>query len=56
MLAIQKFIADHPADWADLLSAAPYNLYITEQDGFVLFKYNQISSDFNEQICKEARG
>ena len=56
MLAIQKFIAEHPADWADLLSAAPYNLYITEQDGFVLFKYNQISSDFNEQICKEARG
>lgn len=56
MLAIQKFIAENPTNWAELLSAAPYNLHISYEDGFVLFKYNQISSDFNEQICREARG
>lgn len=56
MLVIQSFIRDHPDNWQELLSATPYNLKISEDDGFVLFKYNQISSDFNEEICKEARG
>ena len=55
MLKIQEFIMQHE-DWRELLSAAPYNLKISEDDGFVLFKYNQIDSDFNQEICKEARG
>lgn len=55
MLKIQKFILEHD-NWRELLSAAPYNLKISEDDGFVLFKYNQINSDFNEKICREARG
>lgn len=55
MLKIQEFIMQHE-DWRELLSAAPYNLKISEDDGFVLFKYNQIDSDFNQDICKEARG
>ena len=55
MLKIQEFILAHD-NWRELLAAAPYNLKISEDDGFVLFKYNQISSDFNEEICKEARG
>ena len=55
MLEIVKFIHEHK-DWETLLSAAPYNLKISWDDGFVLFKYNQISSDFNEPICLEARG
>lgn len=55
MLKIQEFILAHD-NWRELLAAAPYNLKISEEDGFVLFKYNQISSDFNEEICKEARG
>lgn len=55
MLEIQKFIHEHD-NWRELLSAAPYNLKISEDDGFVLFKYNQISSDFTEKICREARG
>lgn len=55
MLKIQEFILAHE-NWRELLTAAPYNLKISEDDGFVLFKYNQISSDFNEEICKEARG
>ena len=55
MLKIQEFILAHD-NWRELLSAAPYNLKIAEDDGFVIFKYNQIESDFNEEICKEARG
>lgn len=55
MLKIQEFILAHE-NWRELLTAAPYNLKISEDDGFVLFKYNQIASDFHEEICKEARG
>ena len=55
MLKIQEFILAHD-NWRELLSTDPYNLKISEDDGFVLFKYNQISSNFNEEICKEARG
>lgn len=55
MLEIQKFIKAHD-NWRELLSTDPYNLKISEDDGFVLFKYNQIASDFSQEICKEARG
>lgn len=55
MLKIQEFIREHE-NWQELLSNAPYNLKITEDGNFVMFKYNQISSDFNEKICREARG
>lgn len=55
MLKIQEFILAHD-NWRELLSADPYNLKISEDDGFVLFKYSQIASDFHEEICKEARG
>lgn len=55
MLKIQEFIFAHE-NWRELLANAPYNLKISEDDGYILFKYNQIASDFNEEICKEARG
>lgn len=55
MLKIQEFILAHE-NWHELLSAAPYNLKIAEDNGYIIFKYNQIDSDFNEEICKEARG
>ena len=55
MLKIQEFIFAHE-NWRELLANAPYNLKISEDDGYVLFKYNQIASDFREEICKEARG
>lgn len=55
MLKIQEFILTHK-NWRELLADAPYNLKISEEDGYILFKYNQISSDFNEEICCEARG
>ena len=55
MLKIQEFILAHE-NWRELLTAAPYNLKIAEDNDYVIFKYNQIDSDFNEEICKEARG
>ena len=55
MLKIQEFIFAHE-NWRELLAAEPYNLKISEDDDFVLFKYNQIASDFSQEICKEARG
>lgn len=55
MLAIQEYIKTH-SDWATSLAAPPFNLKISYKDNFVLFKYNQMSSDFNEPICREARG
>jgi len=54
-LKIQEFIRTHP-NWKEELSSSPYNLRISEDDGFFLFKYSQIDSDFNEEICREARG
>ena len=55
MLKIQEFIQAND-NWEQLLAAAPYNLKISWDDDFVLFKYNQIESDFSQDICKEARG
>ena len=55
MLKIQEFILAHD-NWRELLTSDPYNLIIREEENYVLLKYNQISSDFNEEICREARG
>lgn len=55
MLKIVEFIHEHK-DWEELLTGAPYYLTIKWKNNFVLFKYNQINSDFNQEICREARG
>jgi len=54
-LEIIKFINNHH-DWKDLLTKDPYNLDVKEDDGFVLLKYDQLNSDFNEPLVKECRG
>lgn len=43
-------------NWEELLTAAPYNLKISEDGPYVMFKYNQLTSDFNNPIVREARG
>lgn len=50
-----QFCADHE-DWQQLLSQEPYNLMIKFDGIFVMFNYNQLSSDFNNPIVREARG
>ena len=55
MLETVKFIKEHE-NWRELLKQAPYCLTINEDNNYVIFKYSQIDSDFNEQICRECRG
>jgi hypothetical protein len=43
-------------NWEEILTGEPYNLKIKKEDGFVIFNYNQLSSDFNNEIVREARG
>lgn len=56
MLHIQAFLHEHPTDWKQLLVADPYNLFIREKDGLVLFMYNQIDSCFDLPLVCECRG
>ena len=55
MLKLQEFILANK-DWREKLEAAPYNLKIKEEGDLILFKYNQISSDFSNPIVCECRG
>ena len=52
---IGEFCATHK-DWQELLSQEPYNLTIKFDGIFVIFNYNQLSSDFSNPIVREARG
>lgn len=54
-MELLKFIKEHE-NWKELLKEAPYFLEIKEEDGFILLKYNQIKSNFNQHIVKECRG
>ena len=58
-LKLINFIKEH-ADWEVLLSQAPYCLNISRDQKFghnlIMFKYNQIESDFSNDIVKECRG
>ena len=44
------------SNWEELLSAEPYFIKIKRKDGFVIFNYNQLESDFSIDIVHEARG
>lgn len=55
MLALEKFIKEHE-NWEELLTKDPYNLIIRKDAGYILFKYNQLSSNFNLPEVREARG
>lgn len=54
-LEVIKFINNNP-NWRELLTQKPYCLSISEDNNYMLLKYNQIDSDFNQEICKECRG
>lgn len=49
------YIKEHK-NWREELSNKPYSLKIKDDEGFTLFMYNQIESDFYNPIVKEARG
>lgn len=50
-----EFCATH-ANWEQILTEEPYSLKIKKEDGFVIFNYNQLASDFNNDLVREARG
>lgn len=54
-ITLKDFILKN-SDWEKLLTTDPYNLKISRDDGYILFKYNQLSSDFSLPIVREARG
>jgi len=43
-------------NWEELLAQEPYNLKISADGPYVMFKYNQLTSDFSNSIVREARG
>lgn len=57
-LNIIRFIEEHPSDWEQRLTQAPYALKIKHADfgPFVMFNYDQIESDNYDPIVAEARG
>lgn len=55
MLELQRFIKENP-NWESILVEKPYNLIISRKGNLILFRYNQIASDFSLEIVKEARG
>ena len=54
-LKIRNFILSHD-DWEELLQAPPYNLIVSRDNGYILFKYSLIDSNFHEPVVQEARG
>lgn len=52
---ILRFINSNPK-WRAILTAPPYNLMLRDFDGYTLIKYNQLFSNFKEDMVKEARG
>lgn len=59
MLKVLEFIKAHK-NWEELLSQAPYFIKISRDEMFnrnlLMLKYNQLDSDFNEEIVRECRG
>ena len=54
-MELLDFIKSHN-NWEELLSQPPYALKISRDEGYIMFKYNQIESDFGYQLVREARG
>ena len=58
MLKVQELIKNNK-DWRVVLSNAPYHLVISEKEMYgrnlVCLKYNQIGSDFSQEIVRECR-
>ena len=49
------FCGEHE-NWEELLTAEPYYLKIKEDGPYVIFNYDQLRSDFNNSMVREARG
>lgn len=54
-IELRDFIMSN-ANWEELLTSDPYYLKISRDNGYILFKYNQVFSDFSIPLVREARG
>ena len=52
---IGEFCATH-SNWEELLVQEPYHILVKRKDGFVIFNYRQLDSDFSNEIVQECRG
>ena len=43
-------------NWEEILQQSPYFINIKKEDDYVLLKYNQLFSDFSNEIVRECRG
>lgn len=55
-MELEKFLRGHPNDYEEILTQPPYCLKISHDDPYVLFKYNQLASEFSLPLVREARG
>ena len=52
---LQTTLRTH-SNWREILCKDPYNLKWQEDGDYILFSYNQLSSDFSIPLVREARG
>ena len=51
-----EYIMNTVPNWEEELTAAPYNLKVSHDGPYVMFKYNQLESDMGLTVVQEARG
>ena len=54
-MKVLELIRNNP-DWEIILSGAPYHIKAIWDGDYVLLKYNQLESDFSNEIVRECRG
>lgn len=54
-MKVLDFMNTHK-NWEELLTQPPYNIKVKRDGDYVLLKYNQLNSDFNNEIVRECRG
>lgn len=54
-MKVLEFMNTHK-NWEELLAQPPYNIKIKHDGNYVLLKYSQFNSDFNNEIVRECRG
>ena len=54
-MKVLNFINENQ-DWEEKIVASPYFITVKRSDDYILLKYDQLKSDFNNEIVRECRG
>lgn len=54
-MKLLDFINQH-SDWREILTNAPYNLIVKDDEPYFLLKYDMLNSDMSNPLVQEARG